>query len=1795
MAVPISIIITTYNRDRYLGGAIESVLSQTQGDFELLIWDDGSTDNSLAIAHDYATRDQRIRVVGAKHQGRGISLKEAIAQTHGTYIGWVDSDDLLAPTALAETATVLDTQPEVGMVYTSYFGIDEQGRIATYGYRSIIPYSKEELLHQFMTFHFRLIRRSVYEQAGGINESFEFVEDYELCLRLSEITEVQHVNKPLYYYRTHSESISNQEQIEQARRARRAAQAAYRRRYKTDCKLLNFASPNIKSQLQNSLLKVASAVLPFTLCLLPSLALAEPIVSDGSTGTVVRSQGNRIDITGGKFSRNGDNLFHSFSEFGLDKNQIANFLSNPSIQNILGRVTGENRSILNGLIQVTGGNSNLFLMNPNGIIFGANAQLNVPASFTATTATGIGFNGGWFKAIGTNDYNSLVGNPTRFQFNTLQPNAIINAGNLAVGEGQNLSLIGGSVINTGIIKTPGGNISVVAVPGTSRLRLSQEGQVLSLEIPNNQTITPSTLAELLTGSGVETGLTVTPDNTVQTAAGTVIPNQTGTVINSGTLDASVPSIERGGNVDVFGSVVGVVDQAHINVSGNTGGGNVRLGGDYKGGGTVPRSQTTVIGDQATINADARVNGDGGNVIVWSDNFTRFSGNISARGGIESGNGGFVETSSKNLLEVLAGSVDATATNGLPGMWLLDPRNVTISTAGTSNGSFSGGDPDIFTPSGNNAVVDVQKIIDTLNGGTSVTINTGTTGTQAGNITVETPINVFLGETDVTFTLDAANDIFVTASIINNSDIHVLNLIFNAGRNIHVNAPITTGGGSISFTSNNGFIDTTEGILNSSSNFTNGGDINLTAPGDIMTNEINSSSTFSSFFEENRGGSVTLTSGGDITTNMINSSYEANNPYGSEGGAVRLTAEGDIETGAINSFSNNTPSFTGGGTDTSEGGLVELDAGGTITTGGINSSGTSNSEFNSIGGSVTAMATDDITITGEINSSASSSDISDFSARSGMATGGSVNLTSTAGAITTNAINSFAFSFAEAGEGGEVGASAEDAIAGAVNLSAADMIETGAIDSSAASLALMGDSTSSGNATGNSVTLEGSKIIFNSINTQGVSEIDSEPNPSSTNTGGNVTITANRIPDEPDGVVRGVGIINNPSDPNRPTVPANTTILTQGSTQSGTVTITHNGGVNNDLFTVGDASKNGTAGAINAGASNIILPTQEFPDDGTDLSNDVTSTQGNISFTFINQKPTLAGNPQRVTVKENQSIQFKISDLNLDIEDSNLDNTTIKINEITAGTLTLEDGTPVTPGTDITVDTVLVYTPPEGETGNIPAFTIVASDRVSTSDPVQVSVKVTELPPDDDDNGGGDDDDNNGGGNDTPLNCQLENNPLACTVLPQEIPILSSIIEKPLSASTPIKTENQAREILREIERAVGKKPALVYVSFVPTEIPANSNFTGLETTTTQEFDTYLQRTEPSISIQPQDSDQLELLVITAEGPPIRQRVAGVTRGQVIKLAQEFRRNVTDIRIPRDYLTPSKQLYQWIIAPIEEYLQSQQIDNLGFILDAGLRSLPIAALHDGTGFIVERYSIGLMPSLSLTDTRYVDIRNVEVLAMGADTFTDLNPLPAVPLELNEITGKLWSGKSFLNQAFTLENLKKVRSSQPFGIVHLATHGEFKPGNPSNSYIQLWNEKLQFDQLRKLGLNDPPTELLVLSACRTALGDEQAELGFAGLAIQAGVKSAIGSLWYVSDAGTLGLMTSFYEHLKTAPIKAEALRQAQLAMLKGEVRLEDGQLVTGDVRVPLTEELAELGDLKFTHPYYWSALTIVGSPW
>jgi probable HAF family extracellular repeat protein len=347
-------------------------------------------------------------------------------------------------------------------------------------------------------------------------------------------------------------------------------------------------------------------------------------------------------------------------------------------------------------------------------------------------------------------------------------------------------------------------------------------------------------------------------------------------------------------------------------------------------------------------------------------------------------------------------------------------------------------------------------------------------------------------------------------------------------------------------------------------------------------------------------------------------------------------------------------------------------------------------------------------------------------------------------------------------------------------------------------------------------------------------------------------------------------------------------------------------------------------------------------------------------------------------------------------------------------------------------------------------------------------------------------------------------------------------------------------------------------------------------------------------------EQLELVMVMPEGPPIRKVIPQANATILKQTLTKFRGTVIDVGNSRGYVAPAQQLYQWMIAPLEPQLKALGIDTLIFCMDAGLRQIPMAALHDGKQFLVEKYSIGSIPSISLTNSRYKAVKDTQVLGMGASKFQELQPLPAVPTELEVITKQLWSGDSFLNEDFTLDKLKAQRQRKPFGIIHLATHADFQAGNPNNSYIQLWDTQLRLDQLRQMGWSEPPqVELLVLSACRTAVGDVKAELGFAGLAVQAGVKSALASLWYVSDEGTLALMSEFYQHLSQpdVTIKAEALRRSQIAMLRGQVRLENGKLrglnKLGEISLP--PELAARGNHDLSHPFYWAGFTMIGSPW
>ncbi|NEP12852.1 MAG: CHAT domain-containing protein [Symploca sp. SIO2C1] len=1606
---------------------------------------------------------------------------------------------------------------------------------------------------------------------------------------------------------------------------------------------------------------------------------AQPIPAADGTGTLVTSDGNRFDIEGGSLSGDEANLFHSFEQFGLSTEQTANFLSTPGIQNILGRIVGGDASIINGLIQVTGGNSNLFLMNPAGIIFGNNATLNVPADFTATTATGIGFDENWFNAFGVNDYNSLFGTPNGFKFEGLQPGVIINAGDLAVPSGQSLSLIGGTVVNTGTLQAPGGNIIMTAVPGSNLVRLTQTGQILGLEIElptDNQgnllPITPLSLPQLLTGSDVETDLTVNADHTVETANGTQIPSEAGVAIASGSLDVSG---NVGGEVNVLGDKVGIIG-ANVNASGVNGGGHVRIGGDYKGQGTVPNAEVTVVDRDSVISADALSNGDGGRVILWSDETTRIYGNISARGGANSGNGGFVETSSSGFLDV-TNPADVAAPAGLGGTWLLDPHNVTIvadSTVPTAGIDLA----NPFTAIADDAVIEVGDLLAALTGGATVVVSTGTTGAQQGNISLATNLD-FNGTGNNTLRLEAAGAIFINGQISDSTPGRdLLNLfliadIDNSGEGLVViNQDILTRGGDITVngsTSTNGFSSIfTSGIVNSGGGkitftgtstgtgllsrgidirvdvLSEGGDINFTGTG------INETGILTRGVVNSGGGKITFT-GTSTGTGLLSRGIQIQEDILSEGGNINFTGTGSNGTGIFTSSTVNSGggkiTFDGTTTGTSQftrGIDIRVDVlslGGDINFTGTGSDGTGIFTFstvNSGGGKITFDGTTtgtgqftrgiqiqedvlseggDINFTGVgndgagiftlgiVNSGGGKITFDGSSTGTGQFTrgiqiqedvlskGGDINFTGTG----SDGTDIFTLSTLNSGEGnitlsgneidfeGNVSGSGDLLLeplnsTQAIQIGGTDTGNSNILDLTGTELGLLQNGFTSitiGGADGSgTITLAGDVTFSDPVTLRSTNgsinhtsgTLTGEDNATITlqanqnintgdiiNPGREITVISNN------GEVRTGNLNSSDSSGGNIFIDADIAITTGIIDSSGS----EGDGGNVTLDPIGDiqvtsinaqGGANGTGGEVDITAGQFFRAIGTFTDQNGILSS-ISTGGGNGSGD--------------ITIRHggNGIIPFDVGDATTNG---------------TAGAITSGDST-------ITPVQSFPFTHTEGN------IQIISIDQPPLINPIDL-INPTVQPP-------------------APLlvggDTSIELDPFfdeieaAYTNTFEDYLDISQNSSKDTDEDTPTVTLTQARKSLRRIEAALGIKPALIYAVFVPTTAPRQISApdtkslpikTPQQPTPLLPFNSQgltVSQNSGILNLPPQDNDQLELLLVTAEGKPIRRQVPGATRAKVLNTAKTFRRTVTDSILVNGYLTSSQQMYQWLVAPLEDDLQELGIDNLVFLLDTGLRSVPLAALHDGTDFVIERYSVGLMPSLSLANTSYTDVRQAQVLGMGASEFNDLSSLKATPFELEMITTQLWEGKSFLNDAFTKENLTETRSQQPFGIVHLATHGSFLPGKPSDSYIHFGEEKLTLDRLRELALNNPPVNLLVLSACKTALGDKEAELGFAGLAVLAGVKSALGSLWSVSDDGTLALMGGFYHNLGESRFKTEALRQAQLAMLKGEIRLEEGQLVYGDQKIPLPAELGQLGDHDLTHPYYWSAFTIIGNPW
>ncbi|MFB2833232.1 CHAT domain-containing protein [Floridanema evergladense] len=315
------------------------------------------------------------------------------------------------------------------------------------------------------------------------------------------------------------------------------------------------------------------------------------------------------------------------------------------------------------------------------------------------------------------------------------------------------------------------------------------------------------------------------------------------------------------------------------------------------------------------------------------------------------------------------------------------------------------------------------------------------------------------------------------------------------------------------------------------------------------------------------------------------------------------------------------------------------------------------------------------------------------------------------------------------------------------------------------------------------------------------------------------------------------------------------------------------------------------------------------------------------------------------------------------------------------------------------------------------------------------------------------------------------------------------------------------------------------------------------------------------------------VIAALPGKPLR-RYTTVLPNQEIEAT--IKKAIDALTIPRlrlsqkSYLAAAEKIYNWLIRPIETDLANSGRQTLVFVLDGSLRNIPLAGIYDGQKYLVQKYSVAIAPGLQLVDARPLQRNNIKVLTVGlSESRQGFAPLPNVAIELSNIAKEV-STQELINQSFTASNFKTKIQSDKFPIVHLATHGQFS-SKAANTFILTWDTKINAKELDTLLRSNQsvnrPLELLVFSACQTAAGDNRATLGLTGIAVRAGARSTVATLWNVDDEATALFMTNFYKELNNNQItKAEALRRTQQLFLQND---------------------------QFSHPYFWSAFVLVGN--
>ncbi len=620
------------------------------------------------------------------------------------------------------------------------------------------------------------------------------------------------------------------------------------------------ASRRARRQPRHRLKPVYAAVL---LAFSVQTAQANPIGGSVVNGSAsFATAGNTLTVT------NTPGTIINWQGFSINSNEITNFAQQSASSTVLNRVVGSDPSNILGTLR---SNGRVFLVNPNGIMFGAGAVVDV-AGLVAST-------------LNLSNADFLAGN---YHFTQVAgAGNISNAGSITAQDHGQIYLIAPNVENTGVITAPDGEILLAAGYSVDLVSTDDPNLRVNITAPAGNV---TNVGQLIASSGSlglfgtvvgNSGIVSADSATLQ--GGKIVFKASQSTEISGTVSAKGTT---GGNIEVLGNQVGVMDGTTVSANGTQGGGTVLLGGDAHGANPdVPNAQLSYVAPTATISADAVQSGDGGKVVVWADGATQFGGNISARGGAESGNGGWVEVSGKQLLG-FDGLVNTTAANGMVGSLLLDPTDITISVAPSTNTTIGTPVGGVFadattTPSNLNVTI-LQNQLALSN----VTIDSNSTQAGVGNITVADSI---AWTSPNSLTLNAAGTGTIGVNTNTTSLLAVIPLAISS-----------TGGGSLTMQTANGSI----GVLAGAGvTITGGGAFTANAGGATSDVIIDSAiNTGAGAINLTAGRSVTeptgsLTTTGLLTTKSVISttlggansvgSFAATNTAGGTGGAISL--------------------------------------------------------------------------------------------------------------------------------------------------------------------------------------------------------------------------------------------------------------------------------------------------------------------------------------------------------------------------------------------------------------------------------------------------------------------------------------------------------------------------------------------------------------------------------------------------------------------------------------------------------------------------------------------------------------------------------------------------------------------------------------------------------------------------------------------------------------------------------------------------------------------------------------------